>query len=58
MIEKVLSIILGFIAVFIVKIMFFASETHGPDSNTIKKSLFKNGDRCYKYDPVAYICPL
>lgn len=31
---------------------------HGPDSNDIKKNIYKFGNQCYKFIPIPYICPI
>jgi hypothetical protein len=31
---------------------------HGPDSNILKKKIFKDNNTCFKYKPIPHICPL
>ena len=62
MILSVLSFVIGFIFgyylfKFIYKFFNFNIKEHGPDSNKIKKEIFKLENNFYSFKPIPVICP-
>ena len=60
MIAEFISILSGFIVGYIsyVIIQKYRTKTHGPDSNIIKKKIYKYNNKYYKLIPQICICPL
>lgn len=55
----IISILFGFFVAFLLFITthkFY--EYRGPNSNEIKKNIYKLNDKCYKFVPVVHICPI
>lgn len=41
------------------KYLFSTSTLHGPDSNNVKRKIFRTTKgECYVMNPIAHICPL
>lgn len=55
MLSYILIAVFGF---YLGRFIFNDTVMHGPDSNIIKKNVYKHFDRCYSYTLVPYICPL
>jgi len=59
MIIYIFSIILGLIIGGIIGYFaFIRNDYHGPNSNEIKKYIYKINDKYYKFDTKVCICPL
>ena len=58
--KNILSVIGGLITgILIYKYLFTSSSNHGPNSSEIKKNIYSFGkNECYRFKPIAYICPL
>lgn len=55
--KVLLSVILGLILAWYLSTNWL-TEYHGPDSNEIKKNIYSQGNKCYRYEATPYICPL
>jgi hypothetical protein len=52
----VIALIIG---KYIGDLLFNHIDEHGPDSNVVKKNIYKNSlGTCYVMEPIAHICPL
>lgn len=61
MLDKIFSVIIGFIIGYILikLISNVITKCHGPNSNIIRKIVYKNNlGKCYKYVPKLCICPI
>lgn len=49
------------LAIFISLVIFFISYPFttykGPDSNIIRKQIYRYNGKCYKLEPVVHMCP-
>ena len=52
------SILLGFICSIILLICFKKVIYKGPNSNLLKHQIIKYNNKCYKFVPKIYLCPL
>jgi hypothetical protein len=56
---KLLSIVLG-VTVGILAYPYFQGQgqvkVHGPDSNIVRKEVHVLKNKCYKYEPIPYLC--
>lgn len=58
-VNTVLGVTVGVIISYIYYKIQQESFIHGPNSNTVKKKMFKDKDgSCYKLKPKVYICPI
>ncbi len=58
MYNKIFNIICGFIIGILLTFLFRSPIVfRGPDSNIVRKQIFKYNNKCYKLTPVIYICP-
>jgi hypothetical protein len=55
--NELMSIIFGCLFGFIIILMINKPVYHGPNSNVIRKQIFKQNGKCYKFNPVVHICP-
>jgi hypothetical protein len=59
MIKIGISILLALLISHIIGKYFTHVTLHGPDSNDIKKTIYKSPiGHCYKMNPIAHLCPL
>lgn len=57
--DIIINIIIGLIIGIIIYYANHKSYKYkGPDSNIIKNNIYKLNDKCYKFVPIVYICPL
>ncbi len=48
----------GYIFGIVISIYFFKRYIYkGPDSNIIRKKIYKRGEKCFKLVPYTFICP-
>lgn len=54
---KLLSIVLG-VTVGILSYPYVQGQIqmHGPDSNIVRKEVHVLNNKCYKYEPIPYLC--
>ena len=58
-INKCFNILLGFVLVIILNVLFHKNpNVHAPDSNVVRKQVFRNDNKCYVLEPIIYVCPL
>lgn len=51
------SIVLGIIFSILIYFLFgFNIKYHGPNSNIIRKKIYKVDDKCYMLEPIVHIC--
>ena len=58
MFEIIFSILLGISLTLILYYLFYPTTVYrGPNSNDVRKQIYRDGDKCYKLKPVIHICP-
>jgi ABC-type methionine transport system permease subunit len=58
MIKYLISILIGFILGYILTILLLCTKKKGPNSNEIKKHIFKYNDKYYKFTTEICFCPI
>jgi hypothetical protein len=58
MIDSILSIILGLIFGILTMLLYRwrTTKLHGPDSNIVRKTIYKADDKCYQFEPYVVQC--
>lgn len=57
--EKYFSILLAFLIVFIYRVFFWKNvKYHGPNSSVMKRKIFEENGKYYRFRPQPYVCPL
>jgi hypothetical protein len=57
--DKIISLSLGYLTALVLFKYYNPTYIyHGPDSNYVRKYIHKNKNTCYKFEPIANICPL
>lgn len=56
-INKIISIIAGILfGILIYFIMDRSTVYHGPNSNVIRKKIYKKNGKCYMLTPILHLC--
>ncbi len=55
---QLVNIFFGIIIVFTIYSLFNKNIEHAPDSNVVRKQIFKSDNKCYMLEPVIYVCPI
>lgn len=56
---EMITIITGIVVAVIIYFIAYPSVLyHGPNSNIVRKRIYKLDGKCYKLKPVVYICPI
>lgn len=49
--------IIGLIVGFLLGKIIFRKTYRGPSSNSVKEKVFKKDNKCYRLEPIPYVCP-
>jgi hypothetical protein len=58
LITLLFGFILGIFTFLIYNILINRNKYHGPNSNIIRKEIYKYKDKYYMYEPIICPCPL
>jgi len=53
---NIVSLVLGWLTAIYLYPYLVSAPLHGPDSNVIRKEIFIKNGKCYRYEPIPYLC--